>query len=173
MRVALYQPDIPQNTGTILRLAACLGIAVDIIEPAGFALTDRALRRAGMDYLRHVDLQRHLDFASFDRRRRQENPEGRLVLLTSHATTAYTDFRFATEDCLLFGRESAGVPRKVHHLADARLAVPMIAGRRSLNIAVACAMALAEALRQTGGFPPLAGSPQPAGRTGARPPRAS
>ncbi len=151
MRIALYQPDIPQNTGTILRLAACLGLGVDIIEPAGFALSDRALRRAGMDYLDRADFTRHIDFDHFDTARRAG--AGRLVVLTTHAETAYTDFRFAANDNLLFGRESAGVPDTVHAAADARLAVPIAAGLRSLNVAVACAMVVGEALRQTGGFP--------------------
>ncbi|MCC2111631.1 MAG: tRNA (cytidine(34)-2'-O)-methyltransferase [Hyphomicrobiales bacterium] len=151
MRIALYQPDIPQNTGTILRLAACLGIGVDIIEPTGFALTDRALRRAGMDYLDIAEFTRHLDFDHFEKKRRTDG--SRLILLTTHAETAYTDFRFAKTDHLLFGRESAGVPETVHAAADARLAVPIADGLRSLNVAVACAMVVGEALRQTDGFP--------------------
>lgn len=145
MRLALYQPDIPQNAGTILRLAACLDVAVDVIGPAGFDMSDRNLRRAGLDYLNHVEIVRHLSFAAFLAARR-----GRLVLLTTAGDTAYTDFAFARDDVLLLGRESAGVPENVHALADARLRIPMREGLRSLNIAVAAAMVLGEALRQTG-----------------------
>jgi len=150
MRLALYQPDIPQNTGTILRLAACLGTPVEVIGPTGFALTDRALRRAGLDYLAHVELVRHLDFAAFERARRGRG--ARLVLLTTRADLAYTDFQFQPEDTLLLGRESAGVPASVHAAADVRLRIPLRPQRRSLNVAVAAAMVLGEALRQTGGF---------------------
>jgi tRNA (cytidine/uridine-2'-O-)-methyltransferase len=145
MRLALYQPDIPQNAGTILRLAACLGVAVDVIGPAGFDMSDRNLRRAGLDYLNHVEITRYLSFAAFEATRR-----GRLVLLTTAASTAYTDFVFAADDTLLLGRESAGVPASVHEVADARLRIPMQPGLRSLNIAVAASMVLGEALRQTG-----------------------
>jgi len=152
MRLAVYQPDIPQNTGTILRLAACLGVPVDVIGPMGFDLTDKALRRAALDYLAHVDLQRHESFAAFERTRRAEG--ARLVLLTTHGETAYTDFAFRPRDTLLLGRESAGVPQSVHDLSDARLRIPIQPGLRSLNVAVAAAMVLGEALRQTGTRPP-------------------
>lgn len=148
MRLALYQPDIPQNAGTILRLAACLGVAVDVIGPAGFDMSDRNLRRAGLDYLNHVEITRHLSFAAFQKARR-----GRLVLLSTAASTAYTDFAFADDDTLLLGRESAGVPPSVHEVAEARVRIPMQPGMRSLNIAVAAAMVLGEALRQTGAGP--------------------
>jgi tRNA (cytidine/uridine-2'-O-)-methyltransferase len=148
MRLALYQPDIPQNTGTILRTAACLGVAVDLIEPAGFNASDKALRRAGMDYLDRLDLTRHGSFTAFLAAR----APGRLVLATTAAATAYTDFAFAADDTLLLGRESAGVPADVHALADARIKVPLVAGARSLNVAVAAAMILGEALRQIGGI---------------------
>jgi tRNA (cytidine/uridine-2'-O-)-methyltransferase len=151
MRLALYQPDIPQNTGTILRLAACLGVPVDLIGPAGFDIRDSALRRAGLDYLEHVSVDRHVSFASYLERR----PPGRLVLLTTRGGISHVDFRFRPDDTLLLGRESAGVPESVHELADARVAIPIREGLRSLNIAVAAAIALSEALRQTGGFPPL------------------
>jgi tRNA (cytidine/uridine-2'-O-)-methyltransferase len=154
MRLALYQPDIPQNAGTILRLAACLGVGVDIIEPAGFPVTDRAFRRAGMDYLHAVEVARHASWAAFDAKRRHDG--ARLVLATTRATSSYAEFAFAPSDVLLFGRESAGVPDEVHGAADARLAVPMRSGLRSLNVAVAAAMMLGEALRQTGGLPLLA-----------------
>ena len=148
MEIALYQPDIPQNTGTLLRLGACMGIAVHIIEPAGFHWSDKNLKRSGMDYAGHVEVTRH---ASFDRFM-ADRPEGRLVLLTTRAATAYPEFEFRADDMLLLGRESAGVPDDVHGVADARIAVPMAPGMRSLNVAVAGAMVLGEALRQTGGF---------------------
>jgi tRNA (cytidine/uridine-2'-O-)-methyltransferase len=150
MRLALYEPDIPQNTGTILRLAACMAVAVDLIGPAGFDMSDRALKRAALDYLAHVDLKRHETFAAFDTARRERG--SRLILLTTRAPARYTDFVFRPDDTLLLGRESAGVPDAVHTLADASLRVPMIAGLRSLNVAVAAAMVLGEALRQTGGL---------------------
>lgn len=148
MRLALYQPDIPQNTGTMLRLAACMGLAVDIIEPCGFVLDDKRLRRAGMDYLAGVDLTRHSSWERF-----LEQPPERIVLLTTQADRPYTGFDFAPGDCLLLGRESAGVPPEVHARADARVVVPMRPGLRSLNVAVCAAMAVGEALRQTDGFP--------------------
>jgi tRNA (cytidine/uridine-2'-O-)-methyltransferase len=151
MRLALFEPDIPQNTGTILRLAACFGLGVDLIEPLGFALTDRKLRRAGLDYLDHDAYLRHASFAAFASARRAEG--GRLVLFTTRAETRYTDFAFHPSDTLVFGRESSGASAEVHAAADGRLRIPMLAGRRSLNVAVAAAMALSEALRQTGGFP--------------------
>ncbi|MCQ0988659.1 tRNA (cytidine(34)-2'-O)-methyltransferase [Jiella marina] len=145
--LALYQPDIAGNTGTILRLAACFGLTVDLIEPAGFDASDRALKRAGMDYLAMAALRRHADFASFVKER---PPQSRLVLLTTRAETIYTDFAFQPGDCLLFGRESAGVPAEIHSLADARLKVPMVSGGRSLNLAVTAGIVAAEALRQSG-----------------------
>lgn len=149
-RLALYQPDIPQNTGTILRLAACLGVAVDLIEPAGFPLSDRAFRRAGMDYLDFVAIERHASFERFDIARSAEGR--RLVLATTAAAAPYTDFAFAPTDIILLGRESAGAPEAVHRRADARILIPMRPGLRSLNVAMAAAMILGEALRQTGGF---------------------
>lgn len=148
MRLALFQPDIPQNTGAILRLAACMGVSVDLIEPAGFVLSDRRLKRAGMDYLDHVELARHSSWEAYSRAR-----TGRLVLLTTESRRAYTDFAFDDTDTLLLGRESAGVPRSVHDAADARLRIPMAPAARSLNVALAAAMVLSEALRQTGRFP--------------------
>lgn len=160
MRLALYQPDIPQNTGTILRMSACFGVAVDVIGPAGFDLSDRALRRAGMDYLTAADLKLHADWQSFLEDRVAMAPgagaagRARLVLLTTHAATSYTDFHFAAHDCLLLGRESAGAPEHVHATADASIRIPIRPGLRSLNIAVAAAIVLGEALRQTDGFPP-------------------
>jgi tRNA (cytidine/uridine-2'-O-)-methyltransferase len=151
MRIALYEPDIPQNTGTILRLAACLGLPVDIIEPAGFPVTDRAFRRAGMDYLDRVSITRHGSFSDFEDWRRREGLK--LVLLTTAAERSYLNHAFAADQVLLFGRESAGVPETVHKAADARLRIPIAEGLRSLNIAMAAAMVAGEALRQTGGFP--------------------
>lgn len=147
MRLALYEPDIPQNAGTLLRLCACLGLAVDIIEPCGFLLDDRRLRRAGMDYLDLVELVRHESWWAYRRAARD-----RLVLLTTKAETRHVDFAFRADDTLLVGRESAGVPDDVHAAADARVVVPMRPGARSINVALAAAMALGEALRQTDGF---------------------
>ena len=154
MRLALYQPDIPQNTGTLLRMAACLGVSVDVIGPTGFDMSDRSLRRAGLDYLDHVDLTRHQSWDAFQAGRLNDHAEvSRLVLLTSHGAVPYSDFHFADSDILLLGRESAGVPDAVHASADARLKIPMREGLRSLNIAVAAAMVIGEALRQTGQLP--------------------
>ncbi|MGA2891729.1 MAG: TrmH family RNA methyltransferase [Xanthobacteraceae bacterium] len=150
MQIALFEPDIPQNTGTVLRLCACLGIAAHIIEPAGFPVTDRAFRRAGMDYLDAVAIMRHGSWRDFETWRRSHNH--RLVLFTTTASLSYLDYGFAADDILLFGRESAGAPPDVHAAADARLVIPLRPGLRSLNIAVAAAMAAGEALRQTGGM---------------------
>ena len=150
MHIALYEPDIAQNTGTILRLCACLDVAAHIIEPAGFPVSDRAFRRAGMDYLDRVTLTRHQSFAAFEDWRRAER--FRLILFTTRAATSYLDHGFTEREVLLFGRESSGVPDLVHAAADARLAVPMRPGLRSLNVAMACAMVVGEALRQTGGL---------------------
>jgi tRNA (cytidine/uridine-2'-O-)-methyltransferase len=151
MRIALYEPDIPQNTGTILRLCGCLGIEAHIIEPAGFPVTDRAFRRAGMDYLDQVVLTRHASFGAFEEWRRHKHLC--LVLMTTAATRSYLDHTFQADQVLLFGRESAGVPEPVHKAADVRLCIPMRQGLRSLNIAMAAAMVAGEALRQTGGMP--------------------
>jgi len=146
LSVALYEPDIPQNTGTILRLCACFGIQAHLIEPAGFPITDRAFRRAAMDYLDHVEIIRHASWAAFDAWRRGEGR--RLALFTTRGTASYLDHRYQSGEILLFGRESAGVPDRVFEAADARLFIPMRTGLRSLNIAMACAMAVGEALRQ-------------------------
>jgi tRNA (cytidine/uridine-2'-O-)-methyltransferase len=151
MRIALFEPDIPQNTGTILRLAACLGLEAHIIEPAGFPVSDRAFRRAGMDYLDQVSLMRHLSWEAFETWRRHESL--RVILFTTRAATPYLDYKYRSSDILLFGRESAGASEKVHAAADARLVIPMRPGLRSLNVAMACAMAVGEALRQTGECP--------------------
>lgn len=149
--IALYEPDIPQNTGTILRLAACFGIEAHIIEPTGFPSSDRAFRRAGMDYLDQVKLRRHTSWTAFDAWRRTEDL--RLVLFTTGASTSYLEHAFRESDVLLFGRESAGVPEGVHQAAEARLKVPMREGLRSLNVAMTVAMAVGEAMRQTGHKP--------------------
>jgi tRNA (cytidine/uridine-2'-O-)-methyltransferase len=154
MRIALYQPDIPQNTGTILRFAACLNIGVDIIEPAGFDLSDRTLKRAALDYIEAVAITRHTAFSHFEHAARAAN--SRIVLLTSQAQTPYIAAAFHPSDILLVGRESAGVPKDVREAADLHLRIPMREGLRSLNVAVALAMVLGEGLRQTGGFNSLA-----------------
>ena len=151
MQIALFEPDIPQNTGTILRLAACLRIEAHLIEPAGFPTSDRAFRRAGMDYLDQVTILRHASWEAFAAWRAQAGM--RLVLFTTRAGISYLDHAFRSDDLLLFGRESAGVPQAVHQAAQARLLIPMRPGLRSLNVAMAAAMAVGEALRQTGGFP--------------------
>jgi len=151
MRIALYEPDIPQNTGTILRLCACLGIEAHIIEPAGFPVTDRAFRRAGMDYLDQVALVRHGSFEAFQQWRTRERLS--LVLLSTKAKDSYLDHTYRTDQVLLFGRESAGVPDSVHKAADTRLRIPMLPGMRSLNMALAAAIVASEALRQTNGLP--------------------
>jgi tRNA (cytidine/uridine-2'-O-)-methyltransferase len=149
MRIALYEPDIPQNTGTILRTCACLGLEAHIIEPAGFPVTDRAFRRAGMDYLDRVTIVRHAAFADFESWRRREGLS--LVLMTTAASRPYLEHSFADNQIVLFGRESAGVPQAVHEAADHRLLIPVREGLRSLNIAVSVAMVAGEALRQAGG----------------------
>lgn len=157
MRLALFEPDIPQNTGAMLRLAACLGVGVDIIEPCGFVWSEPKLRRAGMDYLDQVDLRRHSSWAAFQATR----APGRLVLLTTRGDTALPCFTFRPDDTLLVGRESAGVPTAIHDGADARVLIPMAPGLRSLNVALAAALALGEALRQTGQWPGFAAGQLP------------
>ena len=150
MRLALYQPDIPQNAGALIRLGACLGVEVDLIEPLGFILDDRRLKRAHMDYVEHVRIRRHSSWARF----LGEKGPGRLLLLTRSGNLRYTEFGFAADDILLLGRESAGAPPELHERADARLRIPLRAGLRSLNVALAAAMVLGVGLRQTGRFPP-------------------
>jgi tRNA (cytidine/uridine-2'-O-)-methyltransferase len=149
MRLALYQPDIPQNAGAMARLAACLGVGLDIIEPCGFLFGDRQMRRAGLDYLDRAQIARHPSWPAF---RAQVAPPARLIVLTTRSAELYPAFTFAADDVLLLGRETAGVPEEVHAAADARLRVPMRPGMRSLNVALAAAMVLGEALRQTDGF---------------------
>jgi tRNA (cytidine/uridine-2'-O-)-methyltransferase len=148
LRVVLFQPDIPQNTGAILRLCACFGVPAEIVEPCGFLWQDRRLRRAGMDYLAGVELARHISWDVYDQARRGRG--GRLLLLTTRGDVPYTDMRFAAGDELLLGRESGGVPEAVHAAADGRLLIPMRPGMRSLNVALAAAIVLGEAMRQTG-----------------------
>lgn len=151
MRIALYQPDIAGNVGTILRLAACWQVGVDIILPCGFPASDAQLKRAAMDYGDHADVTRHADFEAFTAARLVEG--ARLVALTSGGETSLYDAQFRASDILLMGRESAGLPPELHARADLRLRIPMTAGLRSLNLALASGIALGEALRQTGTFP--------------------
>src|SRR5688500_18419002 len=145
MRLALFQPDIPQNLGAAIRLAACLGVPLDVIEPCGFPLSDAAIRRAAMDYAGLAQVKRHASWGDF---RADSAASGRLVLFTTRAATPFHDFAFAAEDVLLFGRESAGAPDHVHDAADARLVIPLAPGARSLNVVTAATLALGEALRQ-------------------------
>lgn len=151
MRLALYEPDIPQNAGTLIRLATCFGLEVDVIEPCGFVWGGKHLRRAGMDYLERARVTRHNSWDAFLAEQRDRGR--RIVLLTTKGAQSHLDFSFAATDILLVGRESAGVPDAVHAACDARLCIPMAAGERSLNVAVAGAMVLGEALRQADGFP--------------------
>ena len=161
MRLALYEPDIPQNTGTLLRLAACLAVAVDLVEPLGFLFDDRRLRRAVLDYAAAVSITLHASWSRFVAAR---DPSSRLVLLTTRGTIPYHRFAFAADDTLLLGRESAGAPQFVHDAAAARVVIPLAAGARSLNVALAGAVALSEALRQTGGLPVAQPWREPLGR---------
>lgn len=149
MRIALYQPDIPQNVGTILRLGACLDVPVAVIGPTGFPMGDRGLKRAGMDYADQASLTHHRSWQAFC----DTGGRGRLVLMTTKAEAPYHTFAFQPDDCLLLGSESRGVPDTVHDTADHRLRIPMHVGMRSLNVAIAAAMVVGEALRQTGGMP--------------------
>jgi tRNA (cytidine/uridine-2'-O-)-methyltransferase len=153
MRLALFQPDIPQNLGAALRLGACLGVPVDVIEPCGFPLSDRAVRRAAMDYGAMADLTRHASWREFLTSLGPEKNKGRLLLFTTRGAQPLHSFRFQPSDILLFGRESLGVPDEVHAAADARLVIPLVPGARSLNVTVSAAIALAEGLRQTDSFP--------------------
>ncbi len=154
MRLALFQPDIPQNLGAAIRLCACLGVFLDVIEPCAFPLSDRTLKRAALDYTDKAGLALHPSWEHF--LAAAERREGRLVLFTTRAASPYADFAFRSGDTLLFGRESAGAPEEVHAAAEARLLIPLRPGLRSLNVVTAAAMALGEALRQTDGFAPAA-----------------
>lgn len=151
MQLALYQPDIPQNTGTMLRLCACLGVTAHLIEPAGFPISEKNFRRAGMDYIDLVDIRRHISWTDFEFWRKASG--ARLVLATTKGAVPYPEFCFRPDDIILMGRESAGVPDEVHAAADARLLIPMRTGLRSLNVAVSAAMMMGEALRQLDAFP--------------------
>lgn len=151
MRLALFQPDIPQNLGAALRLGACLGVPVDVVEPCGFPLEDRAIRRAAMDYGKMAQVERHSGWEAFAAS--PQRKAGRLLLFTTRGAQPFHTFAFRPEDILMFGRESAGVPDEVHDAADGRLFIPMMAGARSFNVTVSAAIALSEALRQTGLFP--------------------
>jgi len=146
MRLALYQPDIPQNTGAMLRLAACFGLGVDVILPAGFIFDDKRMRRAGMDYIDQVEITRHTSWPAYLESRNDSS--GRLLLLTTKGERAYTDFAYRPDDTLLVGRESSGVPPEVAAAADALLVIPMRPGLRSLNVAMAAAIVTGEAVRQ-------------------------
>ena len=150
MRLALYQPDIPQNAGAMIRLAACLGVEIDLIEPLGFILDDTRLKRAHMDYIQHIRIQRHASWPAFLR----DRAPGRLVLLTTRAERRHIDCAYSADDILMLGRESTGVPAEVHEAAELRVRIPLRPGLRSLNVTLAAAMVLGEALRQTGGFGP-------------------
>lgn len=150
MRLALYQPDMPQNVGAAIRVAACFGTPLDIVEPCGFALTDKALRRAAMDYGERADVTRHGSLAAFLANPSQQ--ARRLVLLETDGALRLHDFAFAPGDTLILGRESAGSPPELYEAAAAIVRIPLAPGARSLNVAVAGAVALAEAMRQTGGF---------------------
>ena len=151
MRLALFEPDIPQNAGTLMRLGACLGVGIDVIEPCGFLFSDSALRRAGMDYLDQANVVRHTSWQAYVSARAKS--AGRLVLLSAKAALPYTEFLFEMDDTIVLGRESAGAPDFVHAAANARLRIPLRPGMRSINVALAGAMVLGEALRQMGGFP--------------------
>ncbi|MBI36800.1 MAG: tRNA methyltransferase [Alphaproteobacteria bacterium] len=150
MRLALFEPDIPQNTGTILRMAACLGVSVDLIEPAGFIINNKLMKRAGMDYLNHADLTIHKSWKSYIEQRQEKK---RIILLTTKATTSYINFKFNPDDTLLLGRETSGVPSEIHDVVDARLKIPMQERMRSLNVAIAAAIVLGDALKQTNQLP--------------------
>ena len=151
MRIALFQPEIPQNTGTILRLGACMGVPVDIIEPCGFVISDKRLQRAGMDYIDLSNYKLHSSWENYQDS--NERSDKRLVLLTPHTNNLYQNFQFHSDDILLLGRESDGVPCNVMGQCDEMVRIPMIKERRSLNVAISCALVLGEALRQTNTFP--------------------
>ena len=150
MRLALFEPDIPQNTGTLMRLCACLSVPMDVIEPCGFVLSDKNLRRAGMDYVDHLDLTKHMHWDAF----KDTHAKSRIVLLSTKASSSFLDFSFKKNDILLLGRESAGVPEYVHQFCQHKVKIPISPQTRSLNVALAAALVLGEALRQTKGYPP-------------------
>ena len=146
MRIALYEPDIPQNTGNIFRLGACLGINVDIIEPAGYVFDDKRFKRASMDYINHINYKRHLDWNTFLNWSKKNN--FRLILLTTKSDNIYYKYNFKSNDILIFGRESAGVPKKVHNVVDNKITIPMVKDLRSINVSSAVALVIGEACRQ-------------------------
>ena len=146
MRIALFEPDIPQNTGNIFRLGACLGIEVDIIEPTGYIFDDKRLKRSSMDYIQHIQYKRHLDWDAFYQWSKKNN--FRLILLTTKSKKKYTEYQFQHNDILLFGRESAGVPQNVHNNADEQLTIPMVKNLRSINVSSSVALVVGEACRQ-------------------------
>ena len=150
MRIALYQPDIPQNTGNIFRLGACLGVPVDVIEPTGFIFDDKKFKRSAMDYINHLNYKRHLDWEHF--LKGVKNNQGRLILMTTKSEMSYYNFKFQPSDILLFGRESAGVPNDVHDIADHRLTIPMKNEVRSINLSSSVALVIGEGLRQINGI---------------------
>ena len=150
MRIALYQPDIPQNTGNIFRLAACLGLSVDIIEPTGYIFNDKRFKRSSMDYLEHVDYKKHIDWDSFYQWSKKQHY--RQILLTTKSEKKYYEYKYKNNDILLFGRESIGVPEKIHQCVNERLLIPMQKGLRSLNVSSAASMVLGEGLRQLNSF---------------------
>lgn len=150
MRLVLFEPDIPQNTGALLRLSACWNLAVDVIFPCGFIFDDRRLKRAGMDYMAEVEVKRHASWAAYQLWRAENAPSGRLLLLSTKGALPYHDFAFRAHDSIMVGRESSGVPEAVHAAADHRLVIPLRQGLRSLNVAMAAAIVTAEAMRQTG-----------------------
>ncbi|MBT3901869.1 MAG: tRNA (cytidine(34)-2'-O)-methyltransferase [Pelagibacteraceae bacterium] len=150
MRIALYQPDIPQNTGNIFRLGACLGVPIDVIEPTGFIFDDKKFKRSAMDYINHLNYKRHLDWEHF--LKWVKNNQGRLILMTTKSEKSYYNFKFQPSDILLFGRESAGVPNDVHDIADHRLTIPMKNEVRSINLSSSVALVIGEGLRQINGI---------------------
>jgi tRNA (cytidine/uridine-2'-O-)-methyltransferase len=156
MHLALFEPDIPQNLGAFIRLAACLDVPLHVIEPCGFPVDDRRIRRAAMDYYDLATIVRHVSWSAFRRANLEGRPAGRLVLLSTQGATRLPEATFRLDDILLLGRESAGVPAEVHHAAGLRLRIPLKRGARSLNVALAAAMVLSEGLRQTSGFQDLA-----------------
>jgi len=147
MRIALYQPDIPQNTGNIFRLGACLGVSVDIIEPTGFIFDDKKFKRSAMDYIDHIDYKRHIDWEHFYEW--SQKNKFRLILMTTKTNQSFYKFQFHSSDILLFGRESAGAPDNIHKIVDYRLTIPMKEGVRSINLSSSVALVLGEGLRQT------------------------
>ena len=149
MRISIFQPDIPQNLGALLRVSACLNVPLDIIEPCGFAFSEKKLKRTAMDYINQADFRTFIDYQAFKDQQQKERPNSRVILLTTKSSKNYLDFRFRKNDRLLLGRESAGVPRYVHESVDDAVTIEMPGKGRSLNVVVSCVMVLSEAMRQT------------------------